>query len=218
MKLRTTFAFIALAASASAALINGSFESPAGLPLELVDSTNDEGAFGWTVVSGSVETVANNLNGSDLVAEDGVRYLDLDGFSGGHISQSMATVIGQTYLLTFVYSNNPFPGSTIPAGADVQLSDAQGVIGVNAIFHDTAAIAGGADWTPYSQMFVAREASTSVDFISFGGGASLGGILLDAVSLDVSPIVIPEPSTFGLVMAAVGLVMIGRKSGVRRKL
>jgi hypothetical protein len=96
-----------LAASvAPAQITNGSFElTPSRHKLKKLTtySSASQGIPGWTIVSGDVDLVTNAL----WPAFDGKISLDLNGTGPGAIQQTFATSIGQTYNLTFAYSNDP---------------------------------------------------------------------------------------------------------------
>jgi choice-of-anchor C domain-containing protein len=89
---------------------NGSFE----------DASIDPGGYttlnavsnvltGWTVSNGSVDYI-----GTYWQAADGSRSLDMDGNSQGTIaSQTLNTIAGQTYLVSFALAGNPDNGPTI---------------------------------------------------------------------------------------------------------
>ncbi|HRJ26408.1 MAG TPA: choice-of-anchor C family protein [Fimbriimonadaceae bacterium] len=56
----------------------------------------------WRVIEGNL-----NWNGSYFKAYDGSRSVDLNGTESGALAQTVSTVPGRTYLLTFWLSGNP---------------------------------------------------------------------------------------------------------------
>ena len=121
MKLRSALLTIAVSAAAVSGaratpvnlLTNGGFESPVvGQPGSFINETGT-GVTGWTVTTNNVDVVSGGA--SNPAAFEGLQYLDLVGTgSTGGIAQSFATTIGQAYLLTFEYSNNPSDSPTLP--------------------------------------------------------------------------------------------------------
>ena len=174
--------------SARAELVtNGSFEDPV-INTGYVNQTPPSFP-GWYVTTNNVDIV-NPVDqwGAGATAYAGSQVLDLVGFGGtGGISQSLATTAGQTYSLTFAYSNNP-GGSANPANALVALN---GVTLVD-VTHG-GALTSNLIWQVSTETFTANTSSTILSFTENDGanGCCNGGILLDAVSVSA----IPEPAT-----------------------
>ena len=92
------------AALAFSGISNGSFESGqygGGGFQEL--STGSTTITGWTVTAGNVDWV----DGSYWGAADGSKSVDLDGSAAGAVSQTLATTIGDTYVVEFSLAGNP---------------------------------------------------------------------------------------------------------------
>ena len=69
-------------------------------------------AGGWYVVSGTIDDIYRNYQGG-LTLYGGENYcLDIDGNNPGWISTNLATVPGQTYILSFAYTKNPSAATT----------------------------------------------------------------------------------------------------------
>ena len=104
-------------------VVNGSFEDPvvalSGPQAYQYPGPNPP-LTGWTVPSGSVDLTQPDV----WNAADGDQTIDLDGFAAGSLRQTLATVPGQQYQVTFKYSSNPGDGnvapSTLSASMDVK--------------------------------------------------------------------------------------------------
>lgn len=183
----------AQSAIAANLIANGSFELPAIPGGTYQNDPNDIIIPSWTAVNADI--VANNFNGTTATAFEGVQYLDLVGFSpSGSIAQTFATVAGQTYTLTFGYSNNAFSG---PNSRSAEVRIGSNLLDI--ITHSTAT-ANNLNWSIYTTNFVASDALTKLSFI--GSGDSNAGILLDAVSVNA----VPEPATWGMMILGIGAV------------
>src|SRR5689334_19065425 len=85
-------------------LTNGSFEVPVLSGTDSNFAAPSTAITGWTVTGGSVDI---NHNSSIFgTADTGVQMLDINGRTNGTITQSFTTVPGNSYLLSFAYSNN----------------------------------------------------------------------------------------------------------------
>lgn len=209
---RTIFAgALALAAASganAATVINGGFEtgtdpnsSPNGfITLTAGDSTSIPG---WTVSNGSIDYI-----GSYWQAQGGSsRSIDLAGTSLGTISQSIDTVAGVWYTVTFWASKNPDGGAPDRTGT-VSFGGGSQAFAYSAV-NDRANM----NWQQYSFNFLATGASS---LLSFSADASAGccyGPALDTVSITEA---VPEPATWGLMLlgfAGIGMAMRRRREG-----
>lgn len=198
------------AASAQANLVtNGSFEDPTTGSYTHI-GVGSPALTGWTV-SGApgtgVDVVTQSLLGA---AYDGAQYVDLAGSPGpGTISQTLATVVGQLYQLTFAYSSN-WQGGLSTKQATVSVLD-----GFTSLYSDTLSHSGSSlsnlDWQVVTTTFTATSASTTLQFDSISGGS--WGILVDAVSVDAVTSPVPEPGS----LALAGIAGIGAFFARRRK-
>jgi Protein of unknown function (DUF642) len=209
---------IALAMAAASAtpahanlLTNGSFETtPLSGGFVDIPSGFEPTGFGWTVKTNSVNVYDGTLVfGSFFTAFDGNLALDLVGSAGAAtLSQMFSTVAGETYTLTFAYSEHP---SAPFATAGVAITDGLNSLLDTTITHSTSSTA-DPDWTIFTATFVATGTSATLDFTNLVGFGT-GGILLDAVSIvEAVPSEVPAPATVSLLGA--GLAAIG---AVRRR-
>ena len=146
-------------------------------------STGSALLLGWTIVSGSVDTV----DFSFFPAREGNQSLDLDGLSAGTIEQSIVTTPGSPYKVKFYYANNPIlnGGATVPASANVTIQGANAALISQTITHSSSSL-GSMNFTLFEALFTADSTTTILRFSSFSPANSTGGIVLDSVS------VIPE--------------------------
>lgn len=194
-------------ASAGDLIINGNFSEPNAATLPNDGSVykfvyaGDPSLTGWTVTSGSVETDLTTSTFGTSTASGNPQNLDLDGNSAGTIAQSFATTMGQTYSLSFYYSDNPYGSG---AAATVSASDSS--LTPLSITHSDAAY-GSLNWQYVQVNFIATSTSSTLTFASNDPASSTTGILLDNVRVSA----VPEPSSivlFGL--GGLGVVAIAR--------
>lgn len=190
--------------SASNLVLNGGFENVAsfggtGSYYNIGGPGSDHSVppdFGWTVPVNNVDIINHGAFGGAL--GDGQTYgLDLVGYGAtGAISQTVPTLAGHAYRLSFEYES-PYVGG---AGADVTFGG-----------HTFAVTGGGPGWKTYSGEFAATGASP-LSFLSTGGSGN-SGLYLDNITV----IGVPEPAAWLLMLVGVGVLGGGLRSVGRIK-
>ena len=183
-------ALAALASNAHAELVtNGSFESYVLGPVSGFQTINagSNALTGWTIGATSVDIVNGNYG---AVSGNSIDMLGTPG--PGFLSQFLDTVIGQMYVLKFDMSSNR-GGDNDAAGKALTVS----ALG-NTASQTFSALAPGVSQQSYS--FVANSASTLLSFSS--GPSGYSGSVLDNVSVTA----VPEPETYALMLAGLGLM------------
>ncbi|THD63455.1 PEPxxWA-CTERM sorting domain-containing protein [Phenylobacterium sp.] len=209
--LLATAVAMAIATSAGASVVtNGGFETngpPApGSGDYSIGSTQ---ITGWTVINNDGSTTDNGHNiiwigngAYGLYTPFGNDFLDLTGttdqtpFSG--VSQTLTTVSGQSYALTFDLgaqgSSGIFGGpisATASAGSTSDTFSFDGASGTNA---------NGTFWTPETLNFTATSTSTVISIVGNTGQEFIG---LDNVSVATAGGV-PEPASWALMLVGFG--------------
>lgn len=175
LKLLAAAAMLAIAMPANATLIvNGNF---------------DNALANWTTgsIGGVVGFVSTNFQIGDPLPAAQFRT-GTDNFKT--LSQSVATVVGQRYLLTYSILNQ--------AAASNQFDVTTGDRVTSTVFADPFA-----EFTTFSQSFVASSELSLIRFAVNHTGASRQFFFIDNVSLiDI----VPEPENWALLIAGFGLV------------
>ncbi|HEV7385613.1 MAG TPA: choice-of-anchor C family protein [Phenylobacterium sp.] len=195
-----------VAGSAGAAtIVNGGFAGPGEANGSFQTVGVSTGVIpGWTVSSGNVDWITGYWQSSD---GDGFS-VDLNGTQPGAISQTIDTVIGQTYTLTFDMSGNPDNGSDLR----LILADTGGDPTTFAYNLDLSTNSRGAmNWTPQSLNFTATGAATTITFASGNGGSNCCfGAAIDNVGIADA---VPEPSSWALMLTGfLGMGTVLRRS------
>jgi hypothetical protein len=219
------FGPLSTTADASSILLNGSFETPVvpagGYTLFPIGSSAIDG---WTVignhqdvaiVSGTATGVSGMAGGPayqaglTYSAQGGAQWLDLTGsvdwtLSGG-VQQTVATTIGNSYLLSF-WVGNIFDPYLFVSSSTVRVDINGAVAGY---FSNAAIFNSNLEWQQFFLPFVATSGLTTVAFINKDGwNDQTNG--LDNVSLEAAgPTVVPEPAS--LLLFGTGLVFSARR-------
>ncbi len=181
--------FSSLPAQAADLVNNGSFE---------LDSVSGPYQYkltltGWTVSGGSSGAVLfdkaayGTFSGGNYLGSDGDQAIQLE-LGGHYIQQTLSTVAGQQYQLTFDYSSyvSPVTGAPFSYTVDGNSSNLTGTL---------------PGWTTETYAFTATSASTVLRFTS----NSLPGPNYSYPHLDnVSVTAVPEPETYAMLLAGLG--------------
>jgi choice-of-anchor C domain-containing protein len=199
-------ATLVIAGSAGAAtIVNGGFVGPSAPDGGFQTVGVSTGVIpGWTVSSGNVDWIKGYWQSSDGDAFS----VDLNGTTPGAISQTIDTVIGQTYTLTFDMSGNPDNGSDLR----LLLADTGGAATTFAYNLDVSTNShSNMNWTPQSLNFTATGAATTITFASGAGGANCCfGAAIDNVAIANA---VPEPSSWALMLTGfLGVGTVLRRS------
>jgi len=142
---------------------NGDFETPSiGTQPYATDPINSTAITGWTVFGPFGDNVALIGPNYGTPGESGVQFFDPTGTTGGAgITQTLATVSNQSYVLSFYQGTENQHGLGTAAGAN-----ALGVtIGTNFLFFpETAGNHANPDWTERRIAFTANSDFTTVSF------------------------------------------------------
>ncbi|MEQ1600751.1 MAG: PEP-CTERM sorting domain-containing protein [Methylophilaceae bacterium] len=185
-------------ANANNLVTNGSFEANAqGNGSWSVYSA----LTGWTLASGPGIELRNNVAGT---ASDGVNYVELDSYGNSSIYQIITTTLGADYELYFDYS--------------ARISQLANTNGIEAYWNNdkltTVTAKGGSinNWNTLS-FNVTGTGNDKLTFKAVGISDQLGGnidnISLTAVDVQVSSV--PEPSTYALFLAGLGLLGVSAR-------
>src|SRR5471030_106559 len=169
---------------------NGSFEH---LGAGVADLTSGNWSIyaslpGWTGGANGIE-VRDNVAGTAFA---GNNFVELDTYANSSMSQTVQTVAGQTYKLTFEYESRP---DVSAASQGLSVSFGGAALGTV----DTTTTS---QWTKATYSFVGTGAAETLTFAATGTSDSLG-TSLDKVRLVAA---VPEPETYGMLLAGLGLI------------
>lgn len=173
-------------------LTNGSFESTAvGNGSYVILGTIP----GWTVGPLGVE-LRNNVAGS---AFNGSNFVELDTTGNSWISQTLNTVLGTNYTLSFSYANRPDNRGAASNGLSWSIGGLGGNVGADTsttwqTFTTTFAGTGGAMTLRFGAIGTSDSYGTSLDNVSIIGTAGAGGNAGN----------VPEPQSLALLLAGIG--------------
>lgn len=152
---------------------------------------------GWTGGSAGIE-LRNNVVG---VASHGVNFVELDTAANSSLSQSINTVLNQSYFLTFQFQDRQGVASD---SQGLEISWGGQVVGtVN------NSLNGG--WQSVSYTLVGNGGLEALSFKAIGTSDGLG-TSLDNISLTSA---VPEPETYAMLLA--GLALVGLTARRRKQ-
>jgi hypothetical protein len=192
---------------------NGSFENPGMNTNFLAITTPNLAPTGW--VGGALNGVAlfYEKTGAfaDVSAKDGLYLIGFggSGSTGATLSQTFDTVAGDTYTVDFFIA-----AQQVGSGPQSYRLDA--LNGSSVITSDSGSIPALAEWKPHSLSFIAATSSSTIRFTDTSNGGAAVGInwALDAVSV-TSVASVPEPETWALLLAGMGLIGALRRRAAR---
>ena len=215
-----TIMFALAAVDAHANLItNGSFENTqntfVGDANKVDELASGSSAIpGWTTTNGVPTAWIQNGNPFGIPAADGLFFLDLTGYfdvgTYGGVTQSFATVAGTNYVATFDLG---YGGNSTAFGGPVSVHATAGASA--GTFTSGAGTPNPAVWNLETFDFTATSSLTQLSIIglSTAGGEYIG---LDNVDVEAGKVgAAPEPGTYALLMAGLGLLGCGARRRVR---
>jgi len=175
--------------AAGSLLSDGGFECPVVTSGGYTNYSVGQQFFGWTVVGAPGQTSVLSgayVNGNyTWPAHGGAQTIDLTGDgsnSATGVAQTVATVPGKDYHLSFWVGNMDAPGSLWGGTSTVNVL-IDGVQQLSALNRDGGAGSTSIGWTQFSVDFTAANATTTVSFIN-GDPANDNSNLLDDVVLN----------------------------------
>lgn len=199
LALGTALAISTSAQAATNLVVNGSFEAgvaPSGTALL---ATNDTTSLpGWTVLSNGINYVDNSV----WDAAEGSRSVELatDNGAGGILQTISGFTPGYRYRLTFNVSADPFDTAERPKPSRVLVSITGGVAEIYTYTLTSSNNSGNMAYDTVTYDFVAGSVSQNIQFRSLVGG--IYGPVIDGVNISV----VPEASTWAMLIAGFGLV------------
>jgi len=204
------------AAQAQNLITNGSFElfDDAHPFIVYTDDTaryfpGSTGILGWTVTAGTDIALSGPTNSYGDYASDGSYSLELTGYEDsnpfGGVSQTIATVAGRHYRLTFDLGNNVRYVNELYDDAILASAGATSQTFTNPIYDHSNNPA--QSWATETMDFVATGSSTLITLHGGISGANQAAIGLDNVSVvQLDSSAAPEPASWALMLAGFGAI------------
>jgi hypothetical protein len=207
MKIKSLFAVSAVALASMSAqaatnlIVNGSFEENVLTP-GTWDTFFKSEVDGWTTGKLGIE-LRNNVAG---VAQAGANFAELDTTANSWMSQKVTIITPGSYQLSFWYNSRADVSSRSDA---ISWSFGEGNAGVVR----PSVPANPKDiWHQFSQTFALSAGEVTLRFKARGASDSVGG------SLDnVSVTAVPEPDSYALMLAGLGLMAAIARRRSKRK-
>jgi hypothetical protein len=193
---------VSTGALAATMVVDGSFEDTTHFVVNsgndtMVLNPGDTALTGWNVINNQIAWIGPT-NPFGITASDGQYSLDLQSYSDsgtyGGVTQSLATVIGGQYLLTFDLGTY-FGGDALTASAGTG----------SHLF--TAPSRASFGWDPESLSFTATSTSTLLTLLGTTNANDYIGLDKVAVTCTASCSVVtsvPEPATWALFLLGIG--------------
>lgn len=178
----------------AATIVNGSFETSTD-PDQGPRYAGDTSITGWRIGAHGVDYISDYW-----IASDGTHSLDLSASNEGSITQTIATVLGQSYAVDFDLAGNP-DGTIKHLEVSATGNPTLGYM-FDTAGHDTTSMG----WTTERYAFTATGAFTDLTFTSLDD--SVAGPALDNVRLEggsATPAV-PEPASWAMMVIGFGAV------------
>lgn len=200
-------------------LVNGSFEAPIVTP----GSFQNFGAgstliTGWTVVGVDSAVVSDTFvqSGITFNASEGSQWLDLAGVTSNSmlsgVTQTVATVAGASYELSFYVGGTSDASLFFPATIDVSVDGS-----ARTSFANTATPRNSVDWQLFTVGFVAAAPTTALTFFNGSGPGNffngLDDVSLNAVSVTTP---VPEPAEWALITGGLAFIAARRRRASSR--
>jgi hypothetical protein len=168
----------------------------------------------WTVVGPQASIVSGSFvqNGISFIAQDGAQWLDLTGDGSNQsegVQQSVATVPGQTYQLSFWVGNVNNVGGIFGTTSTVDLSINGASHGAFTNSCTTCTTTQG--WEQFTTSFVAAGTTTLVTFVNGDGPTDNSNGLDNVVLTGEGGTGVPEPATLGLMALGLAGALLRRR-------
>jgi hypothetical protein len=203
-------------------LVDPGFETPVVTPgtFSLFNSGTTITGTPWSVVGvpGNVGIVSGTFqqNGFSFVAQEGVQWLDLTGLNTNAaigVQQTVATIPGTTYALSFFVGNVVNPGGIFGTTSTVNV-----LLNGAPLLSATNSLGAGSTsqtWQQFTSSFMATGSSVTLAFIN-GDSATDNDNGLDGINLVVSGqrSAVPEPDAWSLMLlgfAGLGAIVRRRR-------
>ncbi|MBU6240025.1 MAG: DUF4347 domain-containing protein, partial [Planctomycetes bacterium] len=122
---------------------------------------------GWNVTQGSIDL----WNTTEVISPTGGRAIDLDGAGPGAISQTLTTVIGNTYAVRFLMSANAT--GAVTKALELSVGGNISVYSITTTSAHSISSVAGCEWYEQFYTFTATSTSTTIQFRSLNSsGAS----------------------------------------------
>lgn len=198
----TALALTALSTAATAMpnlVVNGGFEADNFNPAFI---TLPPAPTGWAISAGTIDGIGNYWQ----AAAGTNNSIDMFGNSRGTLSQTINTVAGQTYSVSYYQSYNPdFNDPSVALVLDISGATLGSVTSSSPLTFAATHTRTNMQWQLVSTSFVAQDAFTK---LSFSSTSTLESNIFFGAALDeVSVSAVPLPGVLSLLL--VGLIGIG---------